>query len=413
MRQAHTDAPADISENVPARAILMVTAALAASALAGGLQLVADCAPAGPLFDHAVLLADMLHDPPHLLRGHNEHRPVLPRLVFFIEAHFTTGNPRVPIGAGLAALAAAVWTTRGEGLQGGVAALVLGAILLRPQLASSLAMSTNVQYPLAIGAASLGLTAAARGRVGATLVGGVLAALSSAEGLAVLPLGAWLLWRHGGPRQRRAALWTLAVATGLTTWSTTGGESRIRFPQDTDQMLVVIDYGRRLLTQPWSLALAAVALAPALVVSGRPSLRQNTPPVGVLTLYGASTTALLLAARWWRHELPYRYLWGPSLLVLGGVLTWILSSSVAARRALGLLALATVLLLESWHLGGALRTQCQAGPHPGDAFWAGTTDDGTIAHPGYSPGIAIELRDHVWSAGLYRPAPPSPTAPPP
>ena len=380
-----------------------------------GLVVVDRCRPSVPLFDHAVLMADMLHQPPHLFRGHNEHLPVLPRLVFWLEALVTSGDPRLPVAIGLSALAAASLTAT-RAWRGGLrllAGLWLFAALVRPSLAWSVSWPTNIQYPLSLLGAAVAFSAAHRRAWWMVAAGGIWAALSSAEGLLVLPLAAGFGMLRG---QRQAALAMGGLSAALVMLTTTGGSSGLRLPATGVDLQKLVSFVGELVAFPWSVRLWSVLVAPLLAGSAWWTVRsRRADPVMVLmALYGMGFAALVVAGRWWLDAVHHRYALGGTVAVVAATLSVALAEGEAAARGLRWsplllpVGLVVVLALEAVWLAPPIWTACRARPPAGTEFWLGQTDDGSAAHPGFPVEIALELRDHLWRAGLYRP----PTAPP-
>ena len=391
-----------------------VVAALCAVVVGVGLQVVSACRPAVPLFDHAVLLADMLHAPPHLLVGHNEHLPVMPRLVFWIEALTSSGETRIPVTIGILSLVVAVLVAcraHRSRLRLTAAAVVLAAVL-RPSLAWSVSWATNIQYPLALVGASIGLWATAARRYGLLAVGATVAALSSAEGLLVLPVAAVLLARGG---ERRASVGAVLGAVVLVVLATTSGRSGLQVPQSLDDVRKFGGFAAELWAYPWSLRLWVVAVGPV-VGASLVALRRSSCRDVVLSgwvLYGLGFAALVVVGRWWLGSVHHRYTLGASVAVAGVVAAGAVAlgevgpvrAPGAGLRARGLLgALALTMAIEAVWLGGPIRRACLAEPPAGTAFWEGQSDDGSAAHPGFPEPIVQELRAHLWRAGLYRPS---------
>lgn len=387
------------------RGAVGLTLLLALGCIVNGARVVEACRPTVPLFDHAVLLADMLHHPPHLFRGHNEHLPVLPRLVFQLEAWLTDGNTWVGVVAGVsalfggAALVCRVW--RPGRLVWGV---VLAAALLRPSLAWAVSWPTNVQYTLAwlgAGVAALGL---AQGRVWLGGLGAVMAGLSSAEGWLVLPLMAGAEAILG--RRSRALGWALVtvVAAALATLADTA-HSGLSWPGDGDELEAALVFVGRLLAFPWSVKLAA-AVAMPFVGWTVWRLRRDPkvdPSLAFAAVYGLGFTGLVVVGRWWLPDVAHRYAFGPTIAVVTGLLA-VAGGGLAGRdRAWLALGIAAVLGVESAWLAPDVVGHCRAETPAGTPFWMGVSDDGRSAHPGYDPSIALELRTHLWDWGLYRP----------
>jgi len=391
-----------------------VAVALAVGVLAAAAGVLEACRPNAPLFDHAVLLADMLHAPPHLFRGHNEHMPVVPRLVFWLEAVVTDGAPLLPVAVGVGALAVGAgvvcqaWKTRARA----VLAVVFLAAVLRPSLAWSVSWPTNIQYPLAFLGAAIAFSWP--GRAVAVVVGGTLAALSSAEGLLVLPLAAVL---QEGERARLRGLSYLALGVGLGAWTSMGGSSGLVLPDGTDDWARLVAFAGRLVAYPWSLRLWLGLVGPVLVGVAWLARRSGVDR-GLLAMavYGAAFAGLVVVGRWWLPSVHHRYALGATVAVVALVGAVLVASTdrsegLGARGAT--VALAAVLALEAMGLGAPIAADCRATEPPGEAFWRGETDDGADAHPGFPAAIAVELRSHLWRAGLYRPSAARPDSPEP
>ena len=376
-----------------------------------GLRVLAACRPDGPLFDHAVLLADMLHDPPYLFRGHNEHLPVMPRLVFQLEAWLTDGTTWVGVTAAMAALLGGVGAVtqawKGRGYL--VLALVLGAGLMRPTLAWALSWPTNVQYPLSLLGACVAAVGVRQQRMWVCSIGALFAGLSSAEGWLVLPLLAlFSAWQGHRLRTLGWLLLTALVAAVVSAADT--AHTAIQLPSSAVELDQFTSFMASLVAFPWSLRLGLVVLGPLLVwVVWRAWRHRDELDVGLcfVGLFGAGFAALVVVGRWWLPHVAHRYALGPTIALVGA-----LGAAMALRRGLvpsaqwALVYLALVLAVEASWLGPDVVDECVSKTPDGAAFWAGDSDDGTRAHPGYDPAIALELRTHLWEWGLYRPAQP-------
>ncbi len=379
-----------------------MAAVLAAVVLASAAEVVSACRPGVPLFDHAVLLADMLHRPPHLFKAHNEHIPVLPRLVFWLEARLTNGAPGLPVAAGVGALgvAAAVVTRAWQHPTRAVWAVLLFAAVLRPSLAWSVSWPTNVQYPLALLGASVAMWGVSEDRPAAALLGAWAAAWSSAEGLWAFPLVGLGLGLRG---RRSGALLAVVLGASLVMWTTGEGKTGLRAPASVEEWRAAVVFGADLWTHPWSTRLWAAVVVP-LIGWGGWTLRRSRkldPALVGLALYGVGFAGLVWVGRWWLPEVHHRYALGGAVAVAGGVAA--VGLPQRNRRGLALaLGLALVMALESRVLGPSIADHCRAREPDGTDFWRGRSEDGAAAHPGFPPDIALELRAHLWRAGLYR-----------
>lgn len=373
-----------------------LAALLAIGALWGAVGVGEACRPNAPLFDHAVLMADMLHAPPHWWAAHNEHRPVMPRLVFWAEAALTGGDTRLPVAVGIFAvvLAMVLVARPGRRRRSLVTTIVALAVVLRPPTMWALSWPTNLQYPLALLGAAIAFSTPTRPlRV---LAGTTIAVLSSAEGLWVAPIvAAFAAWE----RRRGWALVWLLVGGAAVVVCTRQGNTGLQFPETRDQLWHAARFVSDLVSFPWSFRFAGVMLLPVVVAAWR-GRRRRGGAGSFLAMYGAGFSTMVALGRWWLPEVYHRYVLGIGIVVAG----MLIAHTARWGRRAGRLVLwvAVLMALESYTLAPAISNRCQEQAPPGTAFWAGQTDDGAEAHPGFPPAIARELRAHLWSFGLYR-----------
>ncbi|HCH62861.1 MAG: hypothetical protein CL927_02825 [Deltaproteobacteria bacterium] len=387
--------------------------ALAGWVIVEGIRVMAMCCPTVPLYDHAVFVVHMLATPPELFLRHNEHIPLVPRLVVGLEVLLSEGEPRIPVSMGLFALCgAAVVASRGwQSRARLVCAAVLFAAMMRPSLAWSASWVTNIQFSLALFGAAVAFQASRARRSGLAIFAGLLAGLSSAEGLLVLPLSGWLLWRAGDRRSCAVALVGWVVLTAVCSWE---GALALRVPADARAWWSALAFAASVVADPWSLRLVLAVAAPLLLGAVAFRFRDGHRADRVLlalALYGFGFALLVVLGRWSLGEAHHRYTLGATVgaaALLGGLLHRDDSSRSSASGAAGvrrflLLGLMGLLSVESFVLGAPTAQTCAQAEPPGTAFWRGETNDSSAAHPGMPAEIAQELRAHVWEAGLYRP----------
>lgn len=355
------------------------------------------CLPTVPVFDHAIFLADLFNGVPRWFALHNEHRPLLPRLVFWVEAWGFGGQPLFPAMVALSALIALIRHVRRH-TRGPWIGLGLALALFRPFGLVEWLRPTNLQYPLALLCSLLALHCVRKHRVFAGFFLAVLGVLSSAEGWLVWPL---LLFRSLRPTFRHRALGFFFAGTlGLMAYLRDFHTVTV-WPSSASDLYHLFAYLARLWGQPWAVGWGVYASLLIFVLvlfqhsQGWGASSRNRAVLGDLGAVGSLGFVAVVIGRWSLDMIVPRYSMGPTLAFSAALLR------LSPRW--GVVALGVFFLAE---LGGVvpqtLRT-CSAINAESVRFWSGQGEDPSAAHPGLDPHIARELREHLWSQGLYLP----------
>jgi hypothetical protein len=357
------------------------------------------CLPTVPVFDHAIFLADLFNAEPRWWALHNEHRPLIPRFIFWLEAWVFGGEPLFPamvaLGALLALLQLARRNTPGPWLWAGVA-----LALFRPFSLAEWLRPTNLQYPLSLLCCVYSLHRLGRGNWLTGFIWGVCGVLSSAEGWLVVPLVLVQATRRGAPLRMGFIL----LVSGLGLWAYLQGFQTVTlWPRSFSDLWGLLAYLARLWGQPWAVGwglYASMALFLAVVgqmvwARAHRGGRLHGSFLADLGAIGLLGFVAVVVGRWSLDMVVPRYSLGPTL-----------AFSVALLRfspRFGVLALCLLSLAELGLLVPDALPTCTAIHVESERFWRGESGDPSAAHPGLDPHIARELREHLWSQGLYLP----------